>query len=227
MPASRRSSTASSASGSERSPAGRFGRDDGGETLAFLVLWPALIVAVLLLLVHAFIVTNAQSEADAAASAGLRAAWRASANHDFLEDYVPDPADPARLLYVDYAATEPHAGVRDMVSAAHNAVAQAASESSGWRWWTPEATEVQSDWCSAIVWNDPAMARPDGSRPIRGEPGWVRVVVSGQVFGPLAALWPDRLESVYAVATGPAVLSAYHGADGPQRLAVPADLPTC
>ena len=53
----------------------------------------------------------------------------------------------------------------------------------------------------------------------------MRVVVSGEVFGPLAALWPDRLDRVHAAATGPAVLLSTEG--GPQDLAVPADLPAC
>ena len=202
-------------------------RDDNGDTLAFLVLWPALIVAVLLLLVHAFIVTNAQAEADAAASAGLRAAWRTSQNYDFLEAYGPDPDHPGEQIYVQYQGSEPHEGVHAMAAAAQDGVAQIASETSGWRWWTPGATEVQSDWCSTIVWQDFNTPRPDGSRPVGGEPGWIRVVVSGEVFGPLAALWPDRLESVYAAATGPAVLSAYHGGDDNQRLVIPAEMPVC
>ncbi|MCY3805679.1 MAG: hypothetical protein OXG91_04175, partial [bacterium] len=74
-------------------------------------------------------------------------------------------------------------------------------------------------WCAA----DPA-ARP--SDPT--DPGWVRVVVSGEVFGPAAALWPNRLARVHAVATGPAAIDA-----GPQQLAhwgssgVPGSLPSC
>ena len=203
-------------------------RDDRGETLAFLVLWPALIMAVLLLLVHVFIVANAQAEADAAASAGLRAAWRAGATHDFLEAYEPDPTDPGIQVYVDYEGTDPHDGAVAMAAAAQDAVAQIASDRSGWRWWTPGAVEVQSDWCSDIVWTDPNTPRPDNSRPIRGETGWVRVVVSGEVQGPLAALWPDRLEKVYAVAAGPAVLTTRLPTTGNEaRLAVPAQMPTC
>ena len=203
-------------------------RDDRGDTLAFLVLWPAMIMAVLLLLVHVFIVTNAQAEADAAASEGLRAAWRASANSDFLADYAPDPADPTSEVYVDYEGADPHDAVQAMAEAARNAVAQSASSTSGWRWWTPGVTQVESDWCSRVVWSDPTTPRPDGSRPVRGEPGWVRVVVSGEVFGPLAALWPDRLERVYAVAVGPAVLTTRLSPEGnTSRVTVPAQLPDC
>ena len=203
-------------------------RDDSGDTLAFLVLWPALIVAVLLLLVHTFIVTNAQVEADAAASAGLRAAWGVSARRDFLESYEPHPLDPNRQVYVDYRDAAPHESVREMASAAEDAVAQAAAGESGWRWWTPSAAEVQSDWCSDVIWTNQNLPRPDGSRPVRGESGWVRVVVSGEVVGPLAVLWPDRLETVYAVAAGPAVVTAYNTPDGTaRRLTVPAGMPTC
>ena len=203
-------------------------RGDRGDTLAFLVLWPAMIMAVLLLLVHVFIVTNAQAEADAAASEGLRAAWRASANSDFLADVGPDPDDPANEVYVEYQGAEPHDAVLAMAEAAKNAAAQSASNTSGWRWWTPGVTRVESDWCSRIVWSDPADPRPQGSRPVRGETGWVRVVVSGDVFGPLAALWPDRLERVYAVAVGPAVLTTRVSPEGSaSKVTVPADMPVC
>ena len=199
-------------------------RGDRGETLALLVLWPALLVAILLLLVHAFIVTNAQSEAEVAASAGLRAAWRRAANEDFLSalnadgEYTDTPyTDPD--LHAD-----PHPMVLEMARDAQDAVARAAATDAGWRWWTPGAAEVQSDWC------DDGVGRPDvaDDRPGHGEAGWVRVVVSGEVFGPLAALWPDRLDTVYAAATGPAVLATAR--DGPQSVSsqqVPAYLPTC
>ena len=67
-------------------------RNDNGETLAFLVLWPAMFVAILLLLVHTFIVVNAQAEAEIAASAALKAAWRSAAGSDFLTV----PVEPGR-----------------------------------------------------------------------------------------------------------------------------------
>ena len=174
-----------------------------------------LLVAVLVLLVHAFIVANAQSEAEVAASSGLRAAWRSAANEDFLS--VRDSGGKYTAVEytdaVDHAATHP--AVLEMVSAAQDAAARAAATKTGWRWWTPGATVVHSDWC----WPVPA------DRPGQGESGWVRVVVSGEVFGPLAALWPDRLDRVYAAATGPAVLLSPQ--QGQQDLEVPADLPEC
>ena len=148
-------------------------RGESGETLAFLVIWPTLIVAILLLLVHTFIVVNAQAEAEVAASAGLRAAWRAAADSDFYTN--PDEAF-------------------EMAEAAKDAAAAVAGQEQGWRWWTPDSTEVKSDWCS-------------GSPPGARQSGWVQVKVEGEVFGPMAALWPGRLDRVYAVATGPAVLS--------------------
>ena len=193
-------------------------RDDRGETLAFLVLWPALIVAILLLLVHAFIVTNARSEAEVAASAGLRAAWRSAANSDFHTE--PDSSNA-------YTLPEPHPDVRAMAEAAQDAVARAAATEGGWRWWTPGVAEVQSDWCSTDI---PAPGDPDvpGDRPTGNEAGWVRVVVSGEVYGPLAALWPDRLDRVYSVATGPAILVPPERTDEARPpLVVPADLPPC
>ena len=190
--------------------------DERGETLALLVLWPMLLVAILLLLVHAFIVTNAQSEAEVAASAGLRAAWRSAANEDFLS--VRDAGTYTAAAYIDDPATtgvvehaETHPAVLEMASAAQDAAARAAATKTGWRWWTPGATVVHSDWCA--------------DRPGQGESGWVRVVVSGEVFGPLAALWPNRLDRVYAAATGPAVLLSPQ--QGQQDLSVPANLPEC
>lgn len=151
-------------------------RNESGETLAFLVIWPALIVAILLLLVHTFIVVNAQAEAEVAASAGLRAAWRAAASSDFT-------ANPDEVF--------------EMGAAAKDAAAAVAGKEQGWRWWTPGSTEVKSDWCQPLTAN----------RPGQRESGWVQVKVEGEVFGPMAALWPGRLDRVYAVATGPAVLS--------------------
>lgn len=166
----------------------RGSRGESGETLAFLVLWPTLIVAILLLLVHTFIVVNAQSEAEVAASAGLRAAWRAAAASDFRTEVGgPNP----------YTDDEPHPSVAQMADSARNAAAEAAGAGEGWRWWTPDSTEVSSDWCSL----------PAG-RPAEGQAGWVQVRVEGEVIGPMAALWPGRLDRVYAVAYGPADLSS-------------------
>ena len=61
----------------------------------------------------------------------------------------------------------------------------------------PGATEVRSDWCGPVP----------GLWPVQGKSGWVQITVEGEVFGPMAALWPGRLDRVYAVATGPAVLN--------------------
>ena len=199
---------------SRKGTAGPGRRDDSGETLALLVVWPALLVAILVLLVHAFIVANAQAEAEVAASAGLRAAWRSAANEDFLTtfdgtNYLP-ASDPASI----YTGAAPHPKVLVMADAAQNAVARAAATHGGWRWWTPGVAAVQSDWCAPLG--------PD--RPKQGNPGWVRVVVSGEVFGPLAALWPDRLDQVYAAATGPAVIASVQTAT---RQSVPVELPDC
>ena len=187
--------------------AGRGVRDERGETLALLVVWPALIAAILLMLVHAFIVTNAQAEAELAASQGLRTAWQVAADSDFFRD----PTNRS----LDYTKSETHPEVLEMVESAKNAVARAASTEQGWRWWTPGVAEVQSDWCDT----------PHTARPQDGQTGWVRVVVSGEVFGPLAALWPNRWDRVYAAAQGPALLvpPAVAGSD----LTVPAALPTC
>ena len=194
-----------------RRGAGRWtGRDDRGDTLAFLIIWPTLLVAILVLLVHAFVVSNARAEAEVAASAGLRAAWRASAGADFLHE--PGSSLP-------YRGEAPHAAVREMAGSAKDAVARVAAKEEGWRWWTPGVAEVHSDWCAAD-----RHARP--SDPT--DPGWVRVVVSGEVFGPVAALWPNRLARVYAAATGPAVIDA--GPQQPARRApssVPVSLPPC
>ena len=182
--------------------------DESGQTLVILILWPTLIVAILLLLVHTFIVVNAGAEAEVAASAGLRAAWRSAASSDFLSD----PDGPGRY---DPRAPDPHPATADMAAAAEDAVARAAATRTGWRWWTPGATKVQSNWCAPpFSWSllnpdyEPgSKVRPEG----RDEAGWVRVEVSGAVHGPLAALWPNRLDRVYAAAVGPAVLTAVPG----------------
>ena len=182
-------------------------RDESGETLALLVVWPALLTAILLMLVHAFIVTNARAEAELAASQGLRSAWRAAAESDFLTEPGSNPP-------VDYTSNEPHPQVLDMAEAAKDAVARTAATEGGWRWWSPGAAELHSDWCNA-----------PGDRPTGDETGWVRVVVSGEVFGPLAALWPNRWDQVYASAQGPAILVAPDRAN--RGIVVPAQLPPC
>ena len=183
-------------------------RDERGETLALLVVWPALLTAILLMLVHAFIVTNARAEAELAASHGLRSAWRVAAESDFLTEPGSDPA-------VAYTDNEPHPDVLAMAEAAKDAVARTAATEGGWRWWSPGAAELRSDWC-----------HPFGDlRPTDDQTGWVRVVVSGEVFGPLAALWPNRWDQVYASAQGPAILVAPDRAN--RGIVVPAQLPAC
>ena len=184
-------------------------RDESGETLALLVVWPALLTAILLMLVHAFIVTNARAEAELAASHGLRSAWRAAAESDFLTD----PGNPSML----YTGGDPHPEVLAMAEAAKDAVAGAAATEGGWRWWSPGAAELHSDWCHRHPFG--------GDRPTGDQTGWVRVVVSGEVFGPLAALWPNRWDQVYASAQGPAILVAPDRAN--RGIVVPAQLPAC
>ena len=130
-------------------------RDERGETLALLVVWPALITAILLMLVHAFIVTNARAEAELAASQGLRSAWRVAAESDFLDD--PDiPGTP-------YTGADPHPEVLAMAEAVEDAVARTAATEQGWRWWTPGAAELHSDWCHPYTAPpEQAVRRSDG-----------------------------------------------------------------
>ena len=186
------------------------------------MVWPALITAILLMLVHAFIVTNARAEAEVAASEGLRSAWRAAADSDFLTD----PVD----LSNDYTGIEPHPDVLTMAENAKDAVARAAATEGGWRWWSPGAAEVHSDWCHGYL--DPSDPSFDNDsqgqrRPVDDETGWVRVVVSGEVFGPLAALWPNRWDRIHAAAQGPAILVPPADEDQRSGTAVPAQLPIC
>ena len=184
-------------------------RGDRGDSIAFVVVWPVLIVAVLVLTVHAFIVSNARAQAEIAASEGLRAVWRTTA----AEATHPDEDGGER-----------------MARAAQDAVARAAAGEGGWRWWTPGAAEVSSDWCAGP--NDTVDRPPTRDR----DAGWVRIVVRGETLGPLSALWPGPVDTVYAVAAGPAVLSAPgdaspSDADGQaavyEQALVPADLPQC
>ena len=178
------------------------GRGERGETIAMLIVWPIAVVAILLMLVHAFIVTNAQAEADLAASHGLRSAWR----HLSLHDIGVDPANPPD----PYTEDEPHPEMLAAAEAAQDAAARVAGSGEGWRWWTPGATRLRSNWC-----DEPR------SRPQVGHSGWLQVVVQGEVFGPLAAIFPGRLDEVYAVAQGPAVLPSH--IDGSGRTEPPAE----
>ena len=192
--------------GENRTPTKNGNPGESGETLALLVVWPALITAILLMLVHAFIVTNARAEAELAASQGLRSAWRAAAGSDFLTDPRSPPAP--------YTDDTPHPEVLAMARAVEDAVARAAATAQGWRWWTPGGVAVHSDWC-----------HPYSDRPGALEAGWVRVVVSGEVFGPLAALWPNRWDRIHAAAQGPAIVTT--PADSGNRTTAPGLLPAC
>lgn len=183
-----------------------------------MILWPPMVVLLLVLAAHAFLVTGARAQADTAASAGLRAAWEAVGDGGLA---YGDDGSP-------YVGAEPHPRTAAMSAAAHDAVARAASGSAdGWRWWTPGAVTVASDWCHS--------GTSAGLRPAPGEPGWVRVVVSGDVFGPFSALWPGRLDRIHAAAAGPAVLEARAAAQSPGMAptgtasvaSVPIDLPEC
>ncbi len=181
-----------------------------GEVLPFLILWPALVVLMVLLVVHAFIVTGARAQAEASASAGLRAAWHA--------------VGVSGLAYADdgavYGGEDPLPLTLDMAAAAEDAVARSAAAGDGWRWWTPGATTVRSDWCHS--------GSSAHLRPAPDEHGWLRVEVSGEVFGPFSALWPGRLDRVHAAAAGPAVLvpQANHVDAGPLA-AIPPQMPAC
>ena len=82
---------------------------------------------------------------------------------------------------------------------------------------------VRSDWCHSGA---------DASRRAgAGQPGWVRVEVTGETVGPFSALWPGRLDRVHAAAAGPALLTATAATAGnpaadPDDVAVPAVPPT-
>ena len=153
-------------------------RDESGESLALLVVWPALLTAILLMLVHAFIVTNARAEAELAASHGLRSAWRVAADSDFLTD----PDDPDRIPYGRFI--DPHPDVLAMAEAAKDAVALTAATEGGWRWWSPGAAELHSDWCYAYTRRPtPISCRASTGRPAIRRDGcgwWCRARCTGR-----------------------------------------------
>ncbi|MYG87376.1 MAG: hypothetical protein F4190_02455 [Acidimicrobiales bacterium] len=188
------------------------GRSERGEVLPLLIVWPAVVVLLLLLGVQALLVTGARSQAEAAASAGLRAIW----NHAAAVGDVPDPAAVGDVPDPAADSAVPLAGAAEMAAAAHDAVAHAAATGDGWRWWTPGASVVRSDWCHS--------GADALRRPASGEAGWVQVEVTGEVFGPFSALWPGRLDAVHATASGPAVLAATNVGNVPAALG---DLSVC
>lgn len=184
--------------------------DERGEVLSFLIVWPALVVLMVLLVVHAFIVTGARAQAEASASAGLRAAWHAVGASGLA--YADDGSE--------HFGDDPLPLTRDMAAAAEDAVARTATAGDGWRWWTPGATTVRSDWCHS----GPSVHL----RPTPGEHGWLRVEVSGEIFGPFSALWPGRLDRVHASAAGPAVLVPQATTvDAGPLPAIPVEMPAC
>lgn len=183
--------------------------DERGEVLPFLIVWPALVVLMVVLIVQAFVVTGARAQAETAASAGLRAAWQTvgvsglAHGDDGTAHMGPDPSPRTA----------------QMAAAASDAAARSASTGGGWRWWSPGAATVRSDWC-----HSGAAAH---LRPSVGESGWVRVEVAGEVFGPFSALWPGRLDRVHAAAAGPAVLTGLASGSNSPVPAVPVGLPEC
>lgn len=110
-------------------------RRERGDSLAFVIVWPLLVVATVVLVAQALIVSTARAEAESAASAGLRAAWRHSA--------------------AVHPSTDDGAAMAD---AAKDAAAAVAGSVTGWRWWQPGTAAVHSDWCA-----DPA-AQPAAER---------------------------------------------------------------
>lgn len=173
--------------------------------LPLLIVWPAVLVLLLLLGAQALLVSGARAHADAAASAGLRAVWQHAAVYGLGDDHDLTPG-----------AAAPAAAGGLLADVARDAVADAAG-GQGWRWWTAAGTTVRSDWCHR---GDDASLRPDADRT-----GWVRVEVTGDVFGPFSALWPGRLDTVHASAEGPALLHAVGGVG--ELLGAPSDLPEC
>ncbi len=203
----------SAASPSSRSGSGGVCRGERGEVLPLLILWPAMVVLLVVLAAQALVVSGARAQAEAAASAGLRAAWAAAADAGLASEHDGSPQ----------VGADPHPGALSMAQAAHDAVAHtAAASGAGWRWWTSGASVVRSDWCHSGV---------DASRrPGAGQPGWVRVEVTGETVGPFSALWPGRLDRVYAAAAGPALLTTAAATTDPDRIAAPAvplTLPQC
>ncbi|MDE0222143.1 MAG: hypothetical protein OXJ90_22950 [Spirochaetaceae bacterium] len=183
---------------------------------------------ILLLIMHAFIASVARAEAELAVSEGLRAAWRSTAA-------VHPSAAPG-------PGSEP-GGIQLMADAARNAVARVAGNNEGWRWWTPaspehctsarggdcETVRVYSNWCAgevdgagipllpAVVDEHGVPLTDDGGQVVR-ERDWIRIEVVGHVIGPLASVWPGRLDRLATAAEGPAVLR-----DHSAGAAVPAD----
>ncbi|MXV91262.1 MAG: hypothetical protein F4121_09210 [Acidimicrobiia bacterium] len=146
-----------------------------------MVLLPATIMLVLVLALHAFIVVNARAEASLAASEGLRAVWRmaADSNLSVNAQLTSEQLENEGAL---------------LAEAAEAAVSRVSGDESGWRWWTDGGAEVYSDWCG-------------GTRPDPGSIGWARVVVSGDIIGPLSWFWPERSHTAYATAEGPVLFS--------------------
>ena len=171
-----------------------------------LIVWPMVSVLLVVLGAQALLVSGARAHADAAASAGLRSIWEGAAVSGLS---VPGDGDVGGPVAVG-------GGASLLAAAAHDAVASTAGRQ-GWRWWTPAGSVVRSDWCHR--------GADVGLQPPPGESGWVRVAVTGDVFGPFSALWPGRLDTVHASAEGPMLLAAPAGS--PSVFAPSAALAVC
>ncbi len=180
----------------------RVRKDESGDTLAFLLLFPTFFIAAFLLLLHVFLVNQARAELEIAASRGIRAAWDISAEAKTNPDI--DDIDFAMGDDVIEEALKQREDAAMCAALAHMGPLGDFSEidypgglAGGCVTWADERSLIDHDpdWLSVL--NPRVSAVTD---MVTGE---LKLIVEGTVAGPLAAWWPSVIGRVSVEVCGP------------------------
>ena len=181
-------------------------KDESGETLAFLFLWPIFFITAFLFFLHVFLINTARAELEIAASKGLRAAWgwvsEQKTNNLF------DPTEVEERTGVEHraaCAALAYMGPLGDFSSIGSSGDLGNFDPSGNLMSTAEACV---DWAAErhLVEDEPlwlSVLEPQATAVVDERTGAISVLVSGRTVGPLASWWPAFIGAVSAEACGP------------------------
>ena len=184
-------------------------KDESGETLAFLFIWPIFFITAFLFFLHVFLINTARAELEIAASKGLRAAWgwvsEQKANNLF------NPAMPQERNGVEHraacAALAYMGPLGDFSSIGSSGDLGNFDGSGNLRSTIPEGGQCV-DWAAEkhLIEDEPlwlSVLEPQATAAVDERTGAISVLVSGRTVGPLASWWPAFIGAVSAEACGP------------------------